>query len=121
MQSWFRLLLSFSVLVPAATLADDWPQWLGPNRDSVWRETAIVEKFPANGPRIAWRMPIGAGYSGPSVAAGKVYVTDRQLAHGAKIPTNAFDRSIIPGSERVVCLNEADGKELWKYEYDCPY
>ena len=102
-------------------LADDWPQWLGPQRDAVWRETGIVEKFAAEGLKYRWRVPIGAGYAGPAVAKGRVYVLDRQLASGASNPTNPFTPGVIPGSERVLCLNEADGKLLWKHEYDCAY
>ncbi|PYJ02056.1 MAG: pyrrolo-quinoline quinone, partial [Verrucomicrobia bacterium] len=119
-KSW---LLAFTIwfLCSTAAFADDWPQWLGPNRDSVWRETGIVEKFPSNGPPVIWRAKIGGGYAGPAVANGRVYVTDRQLAQGASNPANPFDRGLIRGSERVLCLNEADGKEIWKYEYDCPY
>ena len=101
--------------------ADDWPQWLGPERDSVWRETGIVEKFPADGPPVLWRIPIGAGYSGPAVAKGRVYVMDRQLAPGVANPANAFQRGEISGSERVLCLDAATGKILWQHEYDCPY
>src|SRR5436190_465906 len=59
--------------------ADDWPQWLGPQRDGVWRETGILDKFPANGPRVRWRTPIGGGYAGPAVVGDKVFVTDRVL------------------------------------------
>ncbi|MBI3850217.1 MAG: PQQ-like beta-propeller repeat protein [Verrucomicrobia bacterium] len=102
-------------------LADDWPQWLGPQRDAVWRETGIMEKLPADGPPVRWRTPIGAGYAGPAVANGKVYLTDRQLAEGASNPANPFDRGTIPGTERTLCLNEADGKILWQHKYDCPY
>jgi outer membrane protein assembly factor BamB len=101
--------------------ADDWPQWLGPQRDGIWRETGIVERFPAGGPPERWRVPIAAGYSGPAVATGKVYVMDRRLPDGAQPARNAFDRTQIPGSERVLCFNEADGKLLWQHEYDCPY
>jgi outer membrane protein assembly factor BamB len=101
--------------------ADDWAQWLGPKRDSVWRESGIVEKFPTSGPPILWRAKIGGGYAGPSVAKGRVYVADRQLAQGASNPADPFDRGIVHGLERVLCLNEADGKALWKYEYECPY
>src|SRR5262249_27468328 len=36
--------------------ADDWPQWLGPRGDSVWRETGILEKFPKGGPEVRWRV-----------------------------------------------------------------
>ena len=121
MQKVIGSVLFLFLLRPAWVLGDDWPQWLGPNRDSVWRETGILEKFPEGGPKVLWRTAIGAGYTGPSVAGGKVYLTDRKLAEGAKNPSNAFDRSVVPGSERVICLNETDGKEVWKYEYDCPY
>jgi hypothetical protein len=102
--------------------ADDWPQWLGPQRDGVWRETGIVEKFPQGGPPVKWRTPIGEGYSGPAVSAGKVVITDRVLAEGAKNPKSAFDKKTpVKGSERVLCLDEATGKILWKHEYDCVY
>ena len=101
--------------------ADDWPQWLGPRRDSVWRESGIVEKFPTNGPPIRWRASIGGGYAGPVVAKGRVYVADRQLAQGASNPADPFDRREVRGFERVLCLSEADGQVLWKYEYECPY
>jgi outer membrane protein assembly factor BamB len=102
--------------------ADDWPQWLGPKRDGVWRETGILEKFPPGGPTIKWHADIGGGYAGPAVADGKVYVLDRLLAAGAKNPENPFSRKDkIAGSERVLCLNEANGKVVWEYKYDCPY
>ena len=101
--------------------ADDWPQWLGPQRDGVWRETGLLEKFPEAGPAVRWRTAIGGGYSGPAVAGGRVFVMDRQLVKSAGNPKNAFERGRIPGTERVLCLNEADGKLLWAHEYDCPY
>jgi len=104
-----------------AARGDDWPQWLGPQRDAVWRESGIIEKFPEGGPRIRWRVPIGAGYTGPAVARGRVFVMDRQLAQGATNPSNPFARGEIPGTERVLCLNEADGRVLWRHAYDCPY
>jgi outer membrane protein assembly factor BamB len=101
--------------------ADDWPQWLGPQRDCHWRETGIVKSFPAGGPPARWRTPIGAGYTGPAVAGGRVFVTDRVLTQGAKNPANPFNRGVIPGNERVLCLDEATGKILWQHEYECPY
>src|SRR5204862_4047098 len=101
-------------LCATSLFADDWPQWLGPNRDSVWRESGIVEKFPANGPPVLWRADIGGGYAGPAVASGRVYVTDRQLAQGASNPADPFARGVIRGTERALCLNEADGKLIWK-------
>jgi len=119
----WRLALAFGLLsLPVATLhAADWPQWLGPQRDAVWRETGIVEKFPADGLKYRWRVPLGGGFAGPAVAKGRVYVLDRQLAKDATAPDNPFARGEIPGSERVLCLNETDGRILWQYEYDCAY
>src|SRR3954447_22396391 len=107
-----RILLFSYVLVMAALtsplLADDWPQWGGPQRDGVWRESGIIEKLPAVDaktgmlPRL-WTGKIGAGYAGPAVAGGRVFVTDR-LA----------DNNL----ERVLCFDANTGKELWKHAYD---
>jgi outer membrane protein assembly factor BamB len=114
-------LIGLLMLAPKSVEADDWPQWLGSNRDSVWRESGILEKFPENRPKVLWRTPVGGGYAGPSVAKGRIYVADRQLAQGAANPTDPFAQAVIPGSERVLCLNESDGHIVWKHEYDCPY
>ncbi len=108
-------------LVATASRADDWPQWLGPQRDAVWRETGIIDKFPAEGPKVKWRVPIGAGYSGPAVTGGRIYLMDRKLAKAGSNPSNPFDRATIPGTERIFCLDEASGKLIWEKEYDCPY
>lgn len=108
-------------LTISAAQSDDWPQWLGPQRDGVWRETGILEVFPSDGPTVLWRVPVGAGYSGPAVANGRVYLTDRHLMPGAQNPDNPFSRSQIAGTERVLCLDEKSGKILWQHQYDCPY
>ncbi len=102
------------------SLADDWPQWLGPQRDGVWREKGIIKKFDGV-PKLRWKVSIGGGYAGPAVADGRVYVLDRQLSKGVRNPSNPFARGQLPGTERVLCMNETDGKILWKHEYDCPY
>ena len=113
-----RLCLLF--LTTFSILADDWPQWLGPKRDGVWREKGIVKKFDG-APKLRWKVEIGGGYAGPAVADGRVFVLDRQLAKGTSNPSNPFSRGQLPGTERVLCLNEVDGKLLWKHEYNCPY
>ena len=96
--------------------ADDWPQWLGAKRDGVWRESGILKEFPNGGPKVNWRVPIGGGYAGPAVADGRVFIMDRQLFKGTANPDNQFDRGIIPGSERVICLDEKTGREIWVHE-----
>ena len=112
------LLVTASSIAP--TDADDWPQWFGPQRDGVWRETGIVDRLP-DAPDYRWRVPIGAGYAGPAVANGRVFVTDRQLASNASNPEDPFQTGRIAGTERVICLDEKTGEQLWLHEYDCPY
>ena len=95
------------ILTAATVSADDWPQWGGPQRDIVWREAGIVEQLPTDGllPRV-WTAPVGEGYSGPAVADGCVYLTDR--IHET-------------GTERVLCFDAETGNELWKQEYPARY
>jgi outer membrane protein assembly factor BamB len=119
-----RALLIFQAAVcfsAGAAHADDWPQWFGPQRDGVWRETGLLDKFPAGGPKVHWRTPLGMGYSGPAVAGDRVYVMDRERAAGADGKPLRPSRKGILGNERILCLGAADGKLLWKHEYDCPY
>jgi outer membrane protein assembly factor BamB len=121
---WHRLmfLLGLGLTLPATALATDWPQWLGVDRDGVWRETEILERFPTGGPKVVWRQKLGGGYSGPAVAAGKVFVMDRRTERDAAKPKNDFDRqTVIKGFERVVCLAADSGQVLWVHEYPCDY
>lgn len=118
----YRLCLTFAVLIGAAAAsADDWPQWQGPQADSVWREKGILETFPAGGPPVRWRVPVGAGYSSPAIADGRVFLTDRPNSETRGNPGKALERAALSGRERILCLNEADGRILWQYAYDCPY
>ena len=89
--------------------ADDWPEWRGRGRLGVWNETGIVEAFPAEGLRVRWRTPIHAGYSGPAVAGGRVFVTDFQAGDGTQ------------GVERIVCLDEETGTVQWTHEWPVDY
>lgn len=113
------ILLLLAVARPA--LADDWPQWLGPRRDGVWRERGIVSRFPDGGLPVRWRAPVGGGFSSPAIAAGRVYVTDRVAADPAAPKVPAKGRGKLPGRERVLCLDERDGHRIWAHEYECLY
>jgi outer membrane protein assembly factor BamB len=88
--------------------ADDWPQWRGPDRDGVWKETGIVRELPPGQLPYAWSVEIGPGYSGPTVADGRVYVMDRQPK----------DRD---ATERIHCFDSQSGKSLWVVEYPAEY
>ncbi len=90
----------------AAPAGMDWPQWRGAQRDGVWRENGIVEKFAGDSIPLRWTVPLGPGYSGPTVAAGRVYITD-------------FNKE--KSSERVLCLDWMTGAKLWEVSYTCSY
>ena len=115
------LLCAVWVLASPVLRGDDWPQWLGPQRDGVWRETGVLRKFPAKGPTVRWRIPIGSGFAGPAVVGGRIYVCDRVMESSNTPPEKNPMRAATTGKERVLCLNEADGKILWQHEYECPY
>lgn len=87
----------------------DWPEWRGSGRLGVWNESGVLERFPDNGLTVRWRTPIHAGFAGPAVAAGRVYVTDFESSAGAK------------GTERVLCLEENSGKIIWTRTWDVNY
>ena len=113
--------LAVGVLSLGVASADDWPQWLGPKRDGVWRETGIVEKFPAGGPKVFWRQPCGPGYSSPTLAEGKLYLTDFVPNDGEKLPAGGFSRSRTSGKERLTCRDAATGREAWSLDYPVTY
>jgi len=76
---------------------DDWPQFLGPHRNGVSAETGLVNAWPADGPEVVWRTPLGVSMSGVAVVKGAAFTM--------------FQDKI---SQYVVCLNAADGKERWR-------
>ena len=113
------LFIAISSALPAAARADDWPQWMGPRRDNVWREEGVVAAFPATGPAVVWRTPVAGGYAGAAVAGGRVFVTDYVTEADVKVAN--FERKTSTGKERVLCLDEATGRVLWKHEYPVTY
>jgi outer membrane protein assembly factor BamB len=103
------LAAAFAVSAAAShsAFADDWPQWRGPARDGVWREKGILTAFPADTIPVKWRVPVGSGYSGPTVANGRVYLTDR-----IEEPTEL---------ERVHCFDAETGTAIWTHSYPSEY
>ena len=116
-----RMPTAFALIpfVAAFAPADDWPHWMGPTRDNVWRETGILEKFPAGGPKVVWRVPVAGGYAGPAVADGKVYVSD--YATTAVTKEGNFDREKTAGTESFLAFDAATGKQLWKHSFPVTY
>jgi outer membrane protein assembly factor BamB len=110
------LTVAFGTPVPA----DDWPQWMGPARDGVWRETGIIKSIPPAGLRPKWRAAVLGGYAGPAVAGGRVYLLDYERRDG-EMANAPNDRNVLAGRERVLCFDAETGRPVWKHEYDCPY
>ncbi len=67
----------------------------------------MIDQFDSSQIKLKWRVPISSGYSGPTVAARRVYVTDRVTR-----PTEI---------ERVHCVDWQTGETIWSHRYDCPY
>jgi outer membrane protein assembly factor BamB len=91
--------------------AKDWPQWRGAERLGLWTETGILEEFPDEGLTVKWRVPVNGGYSGPSVADGRVFVLDY-------VET---EPRTMDGTERVLALDEETGEVLWSHEWPTTY
>lgn len=104
-------------ILPAA--AEDWPQWMGPGRDNVWRETGVLKTFPQSGLKVVWKSELAGGYSGPAVAADRVFITDYVTADNVKVDN--FDRKEFSGVERVQCLDASTGKVLWTHSDNVKY
>lgn len=102
--------LTVSILLLATNIsAADWPEWRGAGRLGIWDELGIVERFPAEGLIESWRVPINAGYAGPAVAAGRVFLTDYKAKQGRA------------GTERIIALDEETGKTLWTQSWTAAY
>lgn len=112
-------ILMLGLAVSAA--ADDWPQWMGPRRDDVWREEGILDHFSSQGPPVLWRTSIGGSFSGPAVADNRLFVLDRPAVTNADALA-ASDRPPKPARlERVLCLDAGNGNELWQHTYPSDY
>lgn len=94
------ILLAFSLPLGA----QDWPQFLGPDRNSTSSQKGILRIWPEKGPEVLWTAAIGIGYGGPVVKGGKVYLLDRDDKVG----------------DNLRCFSLSTGKELWNFAYEAP-
>lgn len=103
-----RIKLLFTAIVLIACVsnifAQDWPQYLGPNRNSISPQKGILRTWPASGPEVLWTVNVGPGYGGPVIKDGKVYLLDRDDKTG----------------DIMRCFDFRNGKELWKFSYEAP-
>lgn len=94
--------------VPFTALADDWPQFRGPNRDGISRETGWLTEWPSTGLKVLWKQPVGRGYSSVAIAKGRIFTL-------GLLPKDESKKSVL--EETVTCLDEATGKTLWQFSY----
>jgi len=88
------------VLCPSLVLANDWPQWQGPNRDGLSAETGLLKSWPEGGPPLVWLFrDCGKGYAGPAIADGHLYILGSR-----------------DGKTFAIALNTATGEEIWSTE-----
>jgi len=88
-----------SVVVALALLtAADWPQWRGPNRDGISKETGLLKQWPESGPKLLWQVKdLGDGYATPAVVGNRLYVMS----------------STGTDNDMVKAMATADGKQVW--------
>src|SRR6266850_1402337 len=97
-------LLSAALLASFAASGSDWPQFLGPTRNGIYAGGDLAESWPKDGPPVVWQRPVGAGFSGPVAAQGRVILFHR---------TN--------DQETIECLDSKNGKPLWTFAYPTTY
>jgi outer membrane protein assembly factor BamB len=92
------LTVAASLGLVTTALAIDWPQWRGPQRDGISKETGLLKEWPKDGPQLVWqKKALGEGYSTPAVVGNRIYLL------GSKGLDNEF----------VQALSVEDGEQLW--------
>ena len=82
--------------------AQDWPQYLGPERNSTSPQKNLLRSWPESGPEVLWAVDVGIGYGGPAIKDGKVYLLDRTKEVG----------------DNLRCFDLSNGDELWNFSYE---
>jgi len=106
-------MLLLTLLIPAAVLIAaeegpgkakvfDWPNWRGPDRNGISRETNWKARWPEEGPKVLWKASVGTGFSSIAVSDGR-----------------AFTMGNTDDVDTVWCLDARTGKRLWKHSYSC--
>jgi outer membrane protein assembly factor BamB len=111
--------------------AEDWPQWRGPGRNDQSSETGLKKSFDGKAPPVAWEFKnAGVGYSGPSIHKGKVYLVGGTIETPKDEPKEKKEEPKGKGRrggsgqkhvDEVFCLDEANGKELWRVKVGKEY
>ena len=104
MKSYIFAFFALLIVHFSAIQAQDWHQFLGPDRNSKSPQKGLLRSWAETGPEVLWSVNTGIGYGGPVVRNGKVYLLDRE--DGV--------------CDIMRCLDLQTGKELWRFTYDAP-
>lgn len=108
MRPWKSRRFGLSVIAflfcTTSTHAQDWPQYLGPDRNSTSPQKNIIRAWPESGPEVLWTVAVGYGNGGPVVKDGRIYFLDRTDSIG----------------DEMRCFDLSTGEEYWSYGYDAP-
>src|SRR5436853_7672880 len=97
---WLISAVAALFIAASGVRAGEWPQILGPHRNGHADGEQLRESWPASGPNVLWRYPLGGGYAGTAVLGQRVVVFHR-----------------VGPSERVECLDTDSGKSQWKADF----
>src|SRR5437588_5109022 len=98
------LALVAALLVSGILRAADWPQWRGPHRDGVSKETGLLKEWPKDGPKLLWTFDTtGLGYSSFSVVGDTLY-------------TMGSENDANGNREFVLAIDITAGKERWRQQ-----
>jgi outer membrane protein assembly factor BamB len=101
---WRSKWIVWLVLADAAhVLADDWPQWRGPQRDGTVSAAAAPISWPER-LKLRWKVTVGEGHSSPILAGAKIFVFTRQH-----------------GKEYAMSIDPENGRVIWQQFYTAPY
>ena len=99
--AWLALLVC--VIAAVQVRADDWPDYRGPNRDGISKETGWSTDWPADGPPVLWKASVGIGFASMAVKDGRVYTMGNR-----------------DGKDTLYCFDAKTGDEIWSQSYECP-
>jgi len=104
------LAIGYLCVLTMSSMAQDWPQWRGPNRDDISQAKGLLKKWPDGGPKQLWiNKNSGLGYSGFAIVKDRLYTMGLELEGDRQ--AKCF----------VLCLDANDGKEIWRTPVDTRY
>ncbi len=103
-----RMRMLFGVVALAVTVSaepiaaqtdakEEWPQFLGPQRNGRSSETGLLDHWPDQGPKEVWRVPGGVGMSGLAISRGRVLTLVQRK-----------------GEQWLISLDATSGESIWK-------